>query len=205
MSTNSCIDRRNCADLFQTQEILRNIPEIVKNSARTSATTKLLQKQILTCKSNLSKTEASPMWLWKGIQEYIQRDFEKAYKSIFSQRDFEKTYKSIFSASKNLCTSPQRQTWWPFQKGAKEQNPNACGRRAEPFPAATLYKPNLSTRRGDAYVIHGLMGLWNPHHPFPDRGAALCATQIQTLTKPCSQFLFPFYDRKDERNERHGR
>jgi hypothetical protein len=148
-------------------------------------------------------------------------DFEKAYKSIFSvtlkrhTRVYSasvtlKRHTKVYSARARTCVLPHKGRHGdPFRsgwiKGAKEQNPNACGRRAEPFPAATLYKPNLSTRRGDAYVIHGLMGLWNPHHPFPDRGAALCATQIQTLTKPCSQFLFPFYDRKDERNERHGR
>jgi len=107
---------------------------------------------------------------------------------------FKKAYKSIFSASKNLCISPQRQTWWPFSEVDVDQGSNSkiqtrvAAERAVPFPVVTFYKTKPSTVRGHTWF----MAAWALGIPITRSriGEPHYATQIQILTKSCSQFLF---------------
>ena len=107
---------------------------------------------------------------------------------------FKKAYKSIFSASKNLCISPQRQTWWPFSEVDVDQGSRSkiqtrvAAERAAPFPVVTFYKTKPSTVRGYTWF----MAAWALGIPITRSriGEPHYATQIQILTKSCSQFLF---------------
>lgn len=80
---------------------------------------------------------------------------------------------------------------------SREQQ-HAKSKRVWPQSRRTLYKPNHPQGEDILYVIHGRMGPWKPHHPFPDRGAALHhPNSIQILKKSCSRFLFLSLQQKE--------